>query len=202
MSQSSRNLNSRARVADRQMTELIGIVRGMMADGTISDGEIEYLRRWLAASEGASGHPLIAGLALQFDALFADGTMDPEAREDLVATLNLLVGEDFEIGEAMKSSRLPFCDPAPGVTFDGAVFCFTGKFAFGQRKDCDAAVIERGGTAGELTQRTRVLVIGEYATEDWSQSSWGRKIEKAVKWRSEGVPISIVSETHWRRFMT
>jgi hypothetical protein len=44
-------------------------------------------------------------------------------------------------------------------------------------------------------------VIGEYATDAWQNSSFGRKIEKAVAMREAGSPISIVSEAHWRLAM-
>ena len=38
-----------------------------------------------------------------------------------------------------------------------------------------------GGVSGSLTKQTDVLVIGEYATDSWRQSSYGAKIEKAER---------------------
>ena len=70
-------------------------------------------------------------------------------------------------------------------------------FNYGQRKHCEAAVTDRGATAGGLTQKTNVLVIGMYATDSWKHSSFGTKIMSAVEYRKKGLPISIVSEEHW-----
>lgn len=80
-------------------------------------------------------------------------------------------------------------------------YCFTGTFNYGQRKHCEQAVKERGASAGSLTQKTNVLVIGVYATESWKHSSFGAKILKACDFRDSGLPISIVSEEHWTRHL-
>lgn len=52
-----------------------------------------------------------------------------------------------------------------------------------------------------MTQKTDVLVIGMYATESWKHSAFGTKIIKAVDMRESGVPISIVSEEHWMKYL-
>ena len=53
----------------------------------------------------------------------------------------------------------PFCDPLPDITFSDTAFCFTGEFEFGTRKECQAAVTQRGGTFTErVTLKTNVLV--------------------------------------------
>ncbi|MEQ8957566.1 MAG: hypothetical protein RLP02_06520, partial [Coleofasciculus sp. C2-GNP5-27] len=67
---------------------------------------------------------------------------------------------------------------------------------------CEAAIVERGGQAGSLAAKTNYLIIGCYATESWAHSSFGRKIEKAVDFRENGVPIRIVSEEHWIQYLT
>lgn len=188
---------SRARLDDRQITELIGLARGITADGALNDGEIEYLHKWLAASEGATANPIVCALGRRIEEALADGVVDDDERADLLSTLHQFAGGDFEVGEALKPTTLPLCNPAPDVAFDGR-FTFTGTFVFGSRRDCESAVIERGATAGSLTKATKFLVIGEYATDSWAQSSWGRKIEKAAELRSSGVPISIICEQHWR----
>lgn len=189
---------SRARLDDRQITELIGIARGLIADGTLNDGEIEYFTKWLAATEGLTGNPVVATLLDRFHAVLEDGIVDPEERAELFEALHRFTGSDFEVGEALKSTTLPLCAPAPRLVFAGARFTFTGSFVFGSRRDCEAAVTDRGGEAGSLRRDTRFLVIGEYASDDWIHSTYGRKIEKAVGMRDAGVPIHIVSEAHWR----
>lgn len=190
------------RLDDRQVTELIGIARGLIADGFLNDEEIGFLHKWLAATEGVSDNPLISTLMARIDAVLADGIIDPDERAEIFEAMKALTGADFVTGEALKSTTLPLCDPAPDIVFPEQRFCLTGSFVFGARKDCELAVRQRGGLPGSVRMDTAFLVIGEYASDDWIQSSYGRKIEKAVEYRDRrGLPIHIVSEAHWQSFL-
>lgn len=201
MSESFYNRLGADRITSRQIDELVGLARGVAADGLLNQAEVEFLQKWLAANMGISDQPIIRNLYLRVNAILADGVADEGECRDLLQTLNSFSSRDFELGEVMKSASLPLCDPAPALTFPGQRYCFTGTFTFGGRKECESAVIWRGGEAGSLTQRTTVLVIGSYATESWKHSSFGTKIIKAVDFRTAGVPISIVSEAHWTSYL-
>jgi len=185
------------RIASRQTDELIGLARGLCADGIINDAEVEFLRKWLAANLGISEQPLIRDLFDRVQDIFSDGLVTKDERDDLFDTLNSLSNKNFELGEALKSSSLPLCDPVPDVRFDGQRFTFTGTFKFGQRKVCEEAVKGKGASAGSLTKATNFLVIGHYATESWKHSSMGTKIIRACDMRDSGIHISIVSEESW-----
>lgn len=189
------------RITDRQIDELVGLARGVAADGTLNQAEVEFLQKWLAANISISNQPMIRKLYERINNILLDGVADTEECRDLLDTLNNFSNRDFELGEVLKSSTLPLCDPAPPLFFKGRRYCFTGTFNFGGRGDCEAAVFDRGGIAGSLTRGTNVLVIGVYATESWKHSSFGNKIIKAVDMREDGVPISIVSEEHWMRYL-
>lgn len=188
-------------ISDRQMTELIGLARGLVADNELNDMEIEFLHKWLVASDAAHANPMIGQLLERIRDIYADGFVDEEERGDLTDTLITLSANDFETGEIFKSTTLPLCDPAPNLDFEGQRYCFTGTFTFGKRSECERAVQKYGATTGSLAQKTNVLVIGEYATASWKQSSFGNKIIQAAEWRSQGIPISIVSEHHWRNYI-
>ncbi|RCW84869.1 BRCT domain-containing protein [Paracoccus lutimaris] len=188
-----------AAICDRQVTELTGIARGLIADGHLSDAEIVFLHKWLAANEGVHSHPMVSRLIQRIEESAADKVIDEDERRDLHDTLNRLTGNDFELGEVLKSTTLPLDNPAPALTFERQRYCFTGTFVTGTRKQCEAEVISRGGRCGTIAWSTNVLVIGEYATASWAQSSFGRKIEQAVEWQNQGSPIRIVSEAHWRQ---
>lgn len=185
------------RITSRQIDELIGIARGLVADGQINQAEVEFLQKWLAANVAISDQPLVHTLYDRVNAVLMDGVLDDEEKVDLLDTLNRFSNRDFELGEVLKSTSLPLCDPAPTLGFPGVRYTFTGTFNYGQRKHCEATVVERGGIAAGLTQKTNVLVIGLYATESWKHSSFGNKILQATEWRERGIPISIVSEEHW-----
>ena len=185
------------RLQSRQVDELIGLARGLIADGKINHSEVEFLESWLVTNLAVSHQPLISTLYQRVREILADGVADPDECADLLIALTRFSAGDAEVGEASKSTSLPLCDPAPSLSFDGQLYCFTGIFTFGQRKHCEQAVAERGASAGSLTRKTNVLVIGAYATESWKHSSFGTKILKAVDMRSSGAPIAIVSEKHW-----
>lgn len=185
------------RLQSRQVDELVGLARGLIADGAISQNEVRCLESWLAANLSISHQPLIALLYHRVRDILADGVADKEECDDLLSTLISFTAGDAELGEAPKSTTLPLCQPAPTLIFEGKQYCFTGTFSFGQRKHCEEAVMGRGAIAGSLTKKTNVLVIGAYATESWKHSSFGNKILKAADMRAQGVAISIVSEQHW-----
>jgi NAD-dependent DNA ligase len=189
------------RITSRQIDELVGLARGVAADGTINQGEVEFLQKWLAANMAISDQPIIRRLYQRINAMLADGVADPDECRELLETLNSFSNRDFELGEVLKATTLPLCRPAPTLTFQDRRYCFTGTFNFGQRRECEAAVAQRGGECGSLTRSTDVLVIGVYATESWKHSSFGTKIIKAVDLRESGAPIAIVSEEHWLRHL-
>jgi NAD-dependent DNA ligase len=195
------NVFGRERIDDRQVAEVIGIAHGIIADGTVNQAEIEYLQKWLAARAHVTGNPIVSVLQRRIKQVMADGIVDGDEAKDVMETLAAFAGGDFETGELTRATSLPLCDPAPTMTFYGSPICFTGTFAFGSRKECEAAVIERGALPCSLTMKTRYLVIGIYATESWSQSAFGRKIERAVDMRGAGKPINIVGEAHWTEQM-
>jgi NAD-dependent DNA ligase len=189
------------RISSRQIDELIGIARGIAADGVLNEAEVEFLQKWLAANSSVSDQPVICTFYNRVADILRDGVADVEECAELLETLNSFSNRDFELGEVLKSTTLPLCDPAPDLEFAGRTYCFTGTFTFGKRRDCEQAVLARGASCGSLNSRTDYLVIGVYATESWKHSSMGNKILKACEWRDEGVPISIVSEAHWTKHL-
>jgi NAD-dependent DNA ligase len=187
------------RLLRRSCESLIGIATGMLVDGKLSDDEIRFLDTWLADhAELACSWPGEIVYARVREVL-ADGTISEEERNYLQQTLSDLIGGDFHETGATSgaSTKLPL-DKVESVTFSGKNFCFTGAFIFGTRKACEKAVQERSGIAiSGIRQDLDYLVIGELASREWAYTSHGRKIEKAVKYKSDGVPILIISEADW-----
>ena len=185
---------------DAGIDELIGLIRGILADGDVSEAETITLAAWvLKHKEIATDWPVNV-LVRRLDRIFADGRIDDKEREDLKALLGEILGEN-EDPLVTAPTTLPLCKPAPDVVFDQNVFVLTGKFAFGPRRICEAEVLVRGGNvATSVTLQTSYLVIGSVGSRDWIHSSWGRKIEKAVEYRKLS-PLAIVSEQHWTNFL-
>ena len=153
------------RIASRQIDELIGIARGLVADDHINPAEMEFLQKWLAANLHISDQPVVNVLYHRINQMLADGVLDDDESAELLDTLKNFRRRDFELGEVLKPTSLPLSEPAPVLTFVGQRYCFTGTFNFGCRKDCEQAVVKLGADIGSLIQKTNVLVVGVYATE-------------------------------------
>jgi NAD-dependent DNA ligase len=192
------NIFGKERLDDRQVTELVGVCRGLIADGLVNEREAEFLQKWLAANAGVTGNVVVCNLLRQITSLLEGRAAHHDEAKELFDTLEKFTGNDIELGETLKSCSLPFDEPPPRLSFKEMKYCFTGTFVFGPRNDCEAAVQRLGATSGTLTLKTNFLIVGAYATESWAQSSYGRKIERAVEMKENGHKIAIVGEQHWR----
>lgn len=201
MSDNLYNVFGAERIERRQIDELIGIARGLTADGTINHQEVEFLQSWLTSSLDASDNAIIIELYRRINEILADGVIDEDEKAELFDTLSAISGGPTELGELLRATDLPISRPEPTLFFEGLRYSFTGTFNFGSRRACEKAVTDRGGFAGSLTQKTNILVVGTYATSSWKHSSFGDKIIRASGWRENGLPIEIVSETHWRTYL-
>jgi hypothetical protein len=191
------NRLNRERLEVRQVDELIGLAKGLTADGQLVDSELDYLVRWLVANRQIVSDPLVGNLYRQVQAMLSDGKFDDDERAELIETLRNFGSKPMEDGEPMLSTEIPFANPMPSLGFAGWRYCFTGTFLFGTRQACEAAVVERGAQAGSLTKATDALIVGHYATESWLHSPYGRKIMKAAEMQQDGHHIVIVPEGHW-----
>jgi NAD-dependent DNA ligase len=185
---------------DAGIDELIGLIRGVLADGEVTEAEATLLAAWiLKHSEIVTEWPVNV-VARRLNRIFEDGQVDQTEREELKILLAEVVGEN-DNPLVTPSATLPLSKPAPEVVFDQNLFVFTGKFAFGPRRVCEAEVLARGGRiAARVTLQTNYVVIGSVGSRDWIHSSWGRKIEKAVEYR-DLCSLAIISEQRWGRFL-
>lgn len=194
-----------ARLEDRATSELIGICRGVLADGVVCEQEAAFLLGWIERHEALADEYPFSLLYGRLAAALQDGVLDADEEADLLDSMVGLVGGERriegEVGASLASS-LPLCRPAPDVDHRGRIFVVTGTFEFGARADVVNAIAAMGGRVhGNVVQSVNYLVIGAAASRDWAHSSYGRKIEKAVEYRAGGVPIAIISEAHWRGFL-
>jgi len=188
---------NRKAIQDRQIDTLIGISKGIIADGKVDQSEAEFLQGWLIQNHH-SENPIVLNLLDKLSDILQDGVLDSEESEELFAILRSISGDETEIGEVAKTSTLPLCSPPPEIDFNGKSFLFTGTCAFGTRKQCNEAVESLGGvSAKSVTKKLDYLVLGTYVTDSWIHETFGRKIEKAMEYRDSGVSISIITEEYW-----
>jgi len=191
---------NRKDIQDRQIDTLIGLSKGLSADGKIDQTEAEFLLSWLIQAKQSTTNPIIENLLNKVSVMLEDGILDAEESAELLAILRTITGEASEIGEFAKTTSLPIDHPLPPIQFQGMSFLFTGTCAFGTRKQCQEATETLGGiNAKGVTKSLNYLVLGTYVTDSWAHESFGRKIEKAMEYRDNGVPLVIVTEAHWVR---
>lgn len=186
------------RLEDRATTELIGIAKGLIADGVLNEQEATFLVQWLEQNSTFSSWPFDV-INKRVAQMLEDGVIDAEERTELLSILQSLVGEK-PVAEHISSfaTTLPLTSPVPEISFKGKTFCFTGKFAFGQRKDCEKAVADAGGIPkGSVTTSLDYLVVGLMGNEDWAHSTFGRKIQQAIDFNAKGKNIAILAEDAW-----
>lgn len=189
---------NRKSIDDRKIDTLIGLAKGITADGIVNQKEADFLWNWLIQSRQASDHPVIQDLLYNVEAMLSDGLLDKAEAGELIGVLHHISGEPSELGELMKTATLPIDDPAPVVIFKERTFLFTGTCAFGTRQQCKDATEALGGVnVVSVTRRLDYLVVGAYVTESWYHETFGRKIEKAMDYRSKGHPVAIVTENNW-----
>lgn len=185
-------------IEDRQVDTLIGLSKGLIADGSVNQSEAEFLLTWLIQNQNNSDNPIIDNLLQKVAVMLEDGVLDSDESEELKNILQSISGESSEIGELAKTTSLPINSPLPKIDFEGSSFLFTGTCAFGTRKDCQAAIESLGGAnAKGVTKTLNYLVLGTYVTDSWAHETFGRKIEKAIEYRDNGLPLIIITEEHW-----
>ena len=101
-------------------------------------------------------------------------------------------------GTPVKSTVKFFTKPVPPIYFLSATYCFTGVFAYGEKKDCQTATARKGAIIKkDLTQDVDFLVVGSIASAGWAKGNYGRKIERALE-----LGINIISEDTWAAALT
>lgn len=187
---------SAERLNDRKIDQLLGLCEGILADGTIVQREVEFLRAWVANNPEVQDKWPANVLFKRLEEALEDGVVDADEESDVLGLLMDITGLHTEEGKT--ASSLPLCAPQPEVEFEGKKFVLTGKFAAGSRKECEEMIAALGGSSGKsVSSATDYVVIGSLVSDQWIHESFGRKIEKAVELRDSGKGVSVISEEHW-----
>jgi len=192
------------RLSERGIDEFIGICKGILFDGIVTFDEAINLLKWL------DNNPLVSPIYPTSEVLTVlqsvneDGNLSPDNEAALLILLTKITGSPkvFLSGDN-ASSTLPLCDPPPNVAIDGSIFILTGNMQHSSRKDFKVLIESLGGAVLDKTVRkdTDFLIIGDVGSSAWMHSTHGRKIERAMKLRSQGSGISIISEAHFLSFV-
>ena len=185
---------------------MLSRVKGVLADGVVTDAEARSLTAFVRANpEVARGWPGDV-LLRRLQAIFEDGRVDEEEREELSRLLNRILeeagGQVPASGgaEAPTGPPLPLDDPPPILRFSDRTFVFAGPMASGSLGSCHLQVVRLGGRyATTVGPDTDVLVVGSFPDRGWEETSVGEDVRQALALREEGRQIAIVSEEEFIR---
>lgn len=186
-----------ARLVQRDIDQLLGICEFSLQDGMIDQAEAESILAWLNSHKECLDTWPANILYDRLRSMLADGVLDDQEQGDLLGLI-LQISQPRSTDGAIVPSALPLNEPQPPVMFSGKSFCFTGVFDFGSRAECQAVVTDLGGACIHgIKKKLHYLVVGNIGSETWRHTSFGAKIAKAVEYRDKGIPIAIISESHW-----
>lgn len=183
---------------NQSLGALLGIATGHLSDAHLSDSEIAFLHNWLEQHSALAASWPGDIIHSKVRAILADGHVSEEERAHLTDTLQKLVGGQLEqLAASTHVTQLAF-DEVAKIEIPGRTFCLTGDFAFAPRSKCEEAISERGGSVKSgVSKKINYLVVGGLGSAEWKHGSFGTKLEKAMTYKREGVPILIVHEEIW-----
>ena len=185
---------SSSRLNNRQVDMLVGLAKGIIADGVVTKEEAEFLATWLANNR-YTDNAMVDYFLAKIHPMLADGVLDNEEQEQLHSLLAEFVGDPGSLGELLHSTSLPLNDPQPEVEFESQTFLFTGTCAYGTRKECQSFIEKVGGiNVRNVTRKLDYLVVGTYVTRSWIHENYGRKIEAAMEYREHYGKPAIIAE--------
>ncbi|HAS89828.1 MAG TPA: hypothetical protein DCS48_11075 [Desulfovibrio sp.] len=184
---------------DRGMDELLGMCKGIIADKVVNQSEAEFLLNWIESNKDICNEWPANVLCYRLTRYLEDGELDKKEQKELFELLKGASGGLSDMICDNSSTTLPVKE-CEDICFEDSLFCCTGTFVFGKRGHCEGEIVDRGGkTHKDPGQKTDYLVIGLLGSRDWIHSSYGRKIEKAVKLREDGHKVKIISEETWAK---
>ena len=188
---------------ESRINELLGFLSGIAADGVLKQQEIDSLCDWLDTNIEVCSEWPASLLVSRLNDILKDGVITPEENADLLQTIKEISGQRFEeTGVAHGMSTEFFEDLLDVFSHEGQCLCFSGKFVTGTRKVVESTAQQLGASVkGDVTNDVTTLVIGTLASRDWRFSSHGRKIEKAIKLKEKGVPVVIITERTWLKYI-
>jgi len=181
------------------MQRMQGMLAGIVADGKIEKEELEPFSDWLTQHESLRTIWPFDEIDSLITEILKDGVIDEQEHHVLVNFCNQFLSDStgmvLDLPMDNNLLRTGVCSAMPDIVFDDKLFCITGKPKKGRKKDITEVIIKLGGDISlSVIQELDYLIIGGYGSDCWAFACYGRKVETAMNYRKEGLPIQIIHE--------
>ena len=193
------SITNSSALSGRLIDELIGVCRGVLLDGVVTQSEANGLLRWLERNREVADHWPANVLYARIARMMEDGHLDGEEERELIATLVDITGDQAPaVAGSEASASLPVSQPVPTIHFNNRRFCLAGKFVSGSRRQLGALLSKLGATIDdEPTSETNYLIIGAVGSNNWQQAGYADKVHHCAALRERGCDVYIVAEENW-----
>jgi BRCA1 C Terminus (BRCT) domain len=186
--------------ATLSLQQLNGIVTGIASDRKIEANEVTLLAEWLSSHDELKGYWPYDEVDAMITEVLSDGIITEEEKRPLLAffdsftaTFNNKDPKPYH-SENSPLSIQGICCVDPTIIFPGKSFCITGKFNVTRKKVVEIITKQGGLFHNTIVKNLDYLIVGNEGNTCWAYSCYGRKVEKAMTYRREGMPIIIVNE--------
>ena len=179
-------------IKDSMIEEFQGIATGITADNVVNDQERNALINWVKMrKEFLTEFPLSD---------FANLVMNKAKSNEEILLFCKSVALDISKDKNQVIENI--YDQVDKIDYDGYGFCISGEFKKLYRDQIEEIITERGGIVKSgVTKLVHYLVIGSNKSDGWAHGKWGRKIEKAIELRKAGLPILIIDEETFLKYI-
>lgn len=184
----------------KTVEHLLGLCRGLLADGQLNVQEVTFLATWMENHlDELREHPVGRLLIARVVRVIQDNVITEEELLDLKSGLEeVLGGGVFDDAGAGGLACTAKADTGVAIAFSGRAFVVTGKFLYGPRRAVEEAILDRGGLLlDSVSKKVHYVVIGTMGSRDWTNSSFGTKLEKVYALKEEGHDVRIIAEPDW-----
>lgn len=160
-------------------------IEGILADGELNLSEINSLKKYLnELYETENGEFYFDKIFKLVSQIFEDGVIDEEEKNELFNLLSCFINP-------LSSC----CCKEKTIDFKDKLFCLSGNFEHGSKKDIEIMIEDKGGICkSSIVKKTDYLIVGGAGSESWRMGNYGTKVEKAVKMQEQGLDIRIIGE--------
>jgi NAD-dependent DNA ligase len=182
------------------LQRLHAILGGIVSDGIVTEAELLGLSSWVREHEHLRTCWPYDEVDSLITSILADQKIDKEEQTFLKGFFSEFTAlmDDRTITSPSVTeggSIVGLCAVCPEIEFSDQKFCFTGASTRYPRATLTATVESLGGqVTSTLNKQVRYLIIGAEGNPCWAYACYGRKVEKAIELRRQGVRLLIVHE--------